>query len=225
MPKIFTYLLLGFFALALQPSFSQGNTTKRLDAANKLYARQEYNQALAIYFKLLEENPNDAKVLLKIGLCYLSSAPKFQSLTYLDRAYKINPDVDADIHYYLGLSNQLNFNFKKAGKNFELYKERNKRMRDLCDHKIEECKRGDSLMNKSVNAIVKVMEWPVNSVYEDYAPLLNDNEDLLVFTSARDSGFYDRRNKVLFEEIMIARKKTDNTWSTPKKISPNINKE
>lgn len=195
---------------------------KFIDQGDKLYGRQEFAKARIAYEAAEKIDPNDAKVQLKLGLTYLSSSPKFQSLNYLERAYKLNQQIDPDIHYYLGMSNQLNFHFKKAQKHYELYKERNKRMTVLCDHKIEECQRADSLMANAVSAIVKVMEWPINSPFDDYGPLLNAAEDKLIFTSARDSTFFDKRNKTLFEEILISELK-DGEWSVPQKISSNIN--
>lgn len=197
---------------------------KFIDQGDKLYSRQEFARARAAYEAAEKIDPNDAKVQLKLGLTYLSSSPKFQSLNYLERAYKLNQQIDPDIHYYLGMSNQLNFHFKKAQKHYELYKERNKRMTVLCDHKIEECLRADSLMANAVSAIVKVMEWPVNSPFDDYGPMLNAAEDKLIFTSARDSAFFDKRNKTLFEEVLISELK-DGEWSVPQKISSNINNQ
>jgi outer membrane protein OmpA-like peptidoglycan-associated protein len=216
-------VITAFFCLFAGISLSQP-IKKYVDLGNKHYSKQFFDKALLAYKEAEKIDPNNAEVQLKIGLTYLSSTPKFQSLNHLERAYKLNQQVDADIHYYLGVSNQINFNFKKAQKHFELYKERNKRMAPLCDHKIDECKRADSLMNKAVNAIVKVMEWPVNSPYEDYGPMLNAAEDKLIFTSARDSSFYDRKNKTLFEEIFISELK-DGVWSAPQKISSNINNQ
>lgn len=204
-------------------TFAQA-TKKLMDQGDKFYAKQDFIKARTAFQAAEKIDPNDAKIQLKIGLTYLSSSPKFQSLNHLERAYKLDQAVDPDIHYYLGVSNQLNFHFKKAQKHFELYKERNKRMAPICDHKIEECKRADSLMNTAVSAIVKVMDWPVNSPYDDYGPLLNATEDKLIFTSARDSSFFDRRTKTLFEEIFISELK-DGVWSVPQKISNNINNQ
>jgi outer membrane protein OmpA-like peptidoglycan-associated protein len=210
-------------ALCCSTSLLYAQATKKLvDQGDKLYSRQEFVKARAAFEAAEKIDPNDAKVQLKIGLTFLSSSPKFQSLQHLERAYKLDQQVDPDIHYYLGVSNQLNFLFKKAQKHFELYKERNKRMGPICDHKIEECKLADSLMNTAVSAIVKVMDWPVNSPYDDYGPLLNAAEDKLIFTSARDSSFFDKRTKTLFEEIFISELK-DGVWTAPQKISSNIN--
>ncbi len=199
-------------------------TKKHIDEGDKLYSKQEFAKALIAYQKAEKISPNDAKIQLKLGLIYLSGSPKFQSLNYLERAYKLDQQVDDDIHYYLGLSNQLNFHFQKARKHYELYKERNKRMEPLCDHKIEECLRADSLMNQTVSAIVKVMDAPLNSSFEDYGPLLNAAENKLIFTSARDSSSYDKRGKTLFEEILISELK-DGIWSAPQKISSKINNQ
>lgn len=219
------YCKLFIVALCCSTSLLFGQATKKLvDQGDKLYSRQEFVKARAAFEAAEKIDPNDAKIQLKIGLTFLSSSPKFQSLQHLERAYKLDQQVDPDIHYYLGISNQLNFHFKKAQKHFELYKERNKRMIPICDHKIEECKRADSLMHTAVSAIVKVMDWPVNSPYDDYGPLLNASEDKLIFTSARDSSFFDRRTKTLFEEIFISELK-DGVWTVPQKISSNINNQ
>jgi outer membrane protein OmpA-like peptidoglycan-associated protein len=212
------------FVFALSAMAQTPATKKLIDQADKLYAKQEFLKARTTYQEAERLDPNNAEIQLRIGLTYLSASPKFQALEHLERAYKINQQVDADIHYYLGLANQLNFHFRKAQKHFELYKERNKRMAPLCDHKIEECKRADSLMNKAVSALVKVMEWPINSPYDDYGPMLNASEDKLIFTSARDSAFFDKRSKTMFEEILISELK-DGVWSVPQKISSNINNQ
>ena len=104
----------------ISPVFAQPNK-KFVDQGDKFYARQDFTKALIAYTEAEKLDPNDAKVQLKLGLTYLSSSPKFQSLSHLERAYKINQQIDSDIHYYLGMSNQLNFNFKKAQKHYELY--------------------------------------------------------------------------------------------------------
>jgi outer membrane protein OmpA-like peptidoglycan-associated protein/tetratricopeptide (TPR) repeat protein len=221
--RVITNALIVVFVSVTTTVYSQ-TIKKYLDQGDKFYARQEFAKARKAYQEAEKIEPNDAKIQLKLGLTYLSSSPKFQSLNHLERAYKLNQQVDADIHYYLGLSNQLNFHFQKAQKHYELYKERNKRMGPLCDQKIEECQRADSLMNQAVSAIVKVMDSPLNSPFEDYGPLLNAAENKLIFTSARDSASYDKRSKALFEEILISELK-DGVWSAPQKISSKINNQ
>lgn len=216
-------LLFSILYIVHEPCVAQ-SIKKSIDQGDKFYAKQDFAKALTAYLQAEKLEPNDAKIQLKIGLTFLSSSPKFQSLQHLERAYKLNQQIDNDIHYYLALSNQLNFNFKKAQKHYELYKERNKRMGPLCDLKIEECQRADSLMNSAVSAIVKVMEWPVNSALDDYAPMLNAAEDKIIFTSSRDSSHYDKRSKIVFEEILISELK-DGEWTEPHKISNNINNQ
>ncbi len=145
-----------------------------------------------------------------------------RALPYLEEAYRLKPDVDPDIDYFLGLALQSNLRFYKAIEHFNKYKNKNKKLATIAEHKIRECKMGDSLMANPVLCTIKVLEWPVNSPYQDYGPILPADESQLFFTSARDTSEVDKRNKLIFEDVVVSVRRSGK-WSVPQELGSKIN--
>lgn len=193
-----------------------------LDKGDKIFAKGDYKAALQIYQSADQIAPNDPKVKYRIGQSYLSSGAEVKALPYLEEAYRLQPAVDPDIDYFLGVALQSNFHFYKAIDHFKKYKSKNKKLSLIADHKIKECRLGDSLMANPVLCVIKVLEWPINSPYQDYGPALPSDESQLIFTSARDTSKRDKKYKLIFEDVVIS-KKESGKWSVPVEISPKIN--
>jgi outer membrane protein OmpA-like peptidoglycan-associated protein len=193
-----------------------------LDKGDKLFAKADYKGALQVYQSAEKIAPNDPNVKYRIGQSYLSSGHEVKALPYLEDAYRLKPDVDPDVDYFLGLALQANFHFYKAIEHFKKYKTKNKKLSLIADHKIKECRMGDSLIVNPVLCVIKVLEWPINSPYQDYGPALPADESELVFTSARDTSKFDKKNRLIFEDVVWSKKGADG-WSVPEVISPRIN--
>src|SRR5688572_11036802 len=112
--------------------------------ADKLLSRNDYENALPLYMQAMEILPDDALINFKVGLCHLHSEKKTKSVQYLEKAYSINPKVDLDIEYHLGLAYQYDHQYGKAMDFFQQFKTKNKRLADIAEHKIQECVIGDS---------------------------------------------------------------------------------
>jgi len=193
-----------------------------LDKGDKLFAKNDYKGALQVYHSAEKIAPNDPNVKYRIGESYLSSGAEVKALPYLEEAYRLKPEVDPDIDYFLGLALQANFHFYRAIEHFKKYKTKNKKLALIADHKIRECHLGDSLMANPVLCVIKVLEWPINSPYQDYGPALPADESELVFTSARDTSKFDKKNRLIFEDVVWS-KKEGGGWAVPQVISPKIN--
>lgn len=211
-------ILLGFVAFL---SVAQ-NVKAVLDKGDKSFAKGDYKTALQTYQSAEKLAPNDAKTKYRIGATYLSLGAEVKALPYLEDAYRLQPEVDPDIDYFLGLALQSNFRFHRAVEHFEKYKSKNKKLALIADHKIRECRLGDSLMANPVPCVIKVLEWPINSPYQDYGPALPADESQLIFTSARDTSKFDKKNRSIFEDVVRSKKEAGG-WSVPEVISPRIN--
>ncbi len=159
-----------------------------LDKGDKSFAKGDYKSALQIYLSAEKLAPNDPKVKYRIGEAYLSSGADVKALPYLEEAYRLQPEVDPDIDYFLGLALQSNFRFFKAIEHFKNYKTKNKKLALIADHKIRECHMGDSLMANPVLCVIKVLGVRSVTPYQDYGPALPADESQLIFTSARDTS-------------------------------------
>src|SRR5690349_6438470 len=115
---MFRFLITSIFVL-LAGATCFGQSPKDLLAqADKLYSKKDYKKALEIYLSLLDTNPDDATYNLKVGLTYLYSETKSKAAQYIGKAYRLNPGINEDIDYHLGIAFQNTNEFQKAIEHF-----------------------------------------------------------------------------------------------------------
>jgi len=220
MDKILPVLLL-LLSLFHLPVFSQDQKAL-IAAGDKSYAKKEYKNALASFLAAQEINPDDASLNFKIGLTYLYSETKSKAASYIDKAYRLNPAVNPDIDYHLGIAFQNTNEFKKAIEHFERFKKKKKQLSSIADQKISECHIADSLSQNELNVIIENLGVAVNTVYNDYSPIISADGNTLIFTSNRTDDPSKAKSNANYEDIYVTYKK-GNVWTSPKLISANIN--
>ena len=189
---------------------------------DKFYGKKDYKNALATYLAAQEINPDDAYLNFKIGLTYLYSETKSKAATYIDKAYRLNPAVNPDIDYHLGIAFQNTNSFKLAIEHFERFKKKRSNLASIADEKIAECQVADSLSQNELNVIIENLGEGVNTPYNDYSPIISADGNTLIFTSNRTDDPARAKANANFEDIFVSYKNA-NKWSVPKPISPNIN--
>jgi outer membrane protein OmpA-like peptidoglycan-associated protein len=213
-------VLLNILAFA---AFSQ-SVKELVDQGDKLYGKKDYQKALGVYLKALEINPDDAGVNLKIGMSYLYSETKSKAAKYIDKAFRLNPNINEDIDYHLGIAFQNTNEFQKAIGHFEQFKKKKKNLAQIADKKIAECRIADSLSHYELNVIIENLGPGVNTSMHDYCPIISADGNTLIFTSNRSDDLKAIREGTNYEDIYITHK-VGNGWETPKKISNNINQK
>ena len=93
------------------------------------------------------------------------------------------------------------------------------------DRAIFECENGKEFVSRPGNFSIVNIGREINSEFEDYAPVLNENEDEIVFTTRRRE---DNLNENVFDdnkpyEDIFTAKKTGSAWSFAKNIGPVVN--
>jgi len=215
------YIATALLLMIALTTYSQ-SAKEFLKKGGQEYKAKDYESALKTYKEGLKIYPDDAKLNLQTGLTYLSMPNKKESLTYLQTAFTLDPSVDEDIYYYLGLSYQSNHQFKSAEEFFTEYKRRNKKGAAIADAKIRQSQFADSLTRISSDVVVENIGKVINSSFHEYSPLVSTDGNTIIFTSNRPA---DGSNALsTYEDIYIS-KKVDGEWTLPTKISPNINIE
>ena len=210
------YLILCSFVVSAQDQ-------KTLIAnGDKFYGKKDYKNALATYLAAQEINPDDAYLNFKIGLTYLYSETKSKAASYIDKAYRLNPAVNPDIDYHLGIAFQNTNSFKLAIEHFERFKKKRSNLASIADEKIAECQVADSLSQNELNVIIENLGEGVNTPYNDYSPIISADGNTLIFTSNRTDDPARAKANANFEDIFVSYKNA-NKWSVPKPISKNIN--
>ncbi len=218
MDKLYLGLLFIFITLS---GFGQ-SAKDLIDKGDRLYAKKDYQNALAQYLPACETKGDDALLNLKVGLCYLYSDTKWKASIYLDKAYRLDPKVDLDIDYFLGMAYQNSNQFSKAIVHFENFKKNNKKLSAVANEKIQACIVADSLSRKPTRVIIENIGGSINSNFNEYSPLISGDGNTMIFTSNRSSDDYKIKSGTNFEDIYITERK-GGIWDEPKKISPNIN--
>jgi len=149
-------------------------------------------------------NPDDALVNFKIGLTYLYSETKSKAASYIDKAYRLNPAVNPDIDYHLGIAFQNTNEFKKAIEHFERFKKKKKELGSIADEKIAECHIADSLSQNELNVIIENLGNAVNTPYNDYSPIISADGNTLIFTSNRTDDPARAKANANYEDIFVS---------------------
>lgn len=169
------------------------------------------------------------------GRIHLMTIGKDLAVKYLLRVYRQDPAYRFDIEFAIGESYQYGLQFDKAVDFYNRYKEKLKKKSNYqgkdkvelaeVERKIFECANGKEYVSKPGNYSIVNIGREINSEFEDYAPVLTENEDEIVFTSRRREDNLnenvDEDNKP-FEDIFISYKK-GSSWERAKNIGQPVN--
>jgi len=197
---------------------------KEVKAGEKLFSDGlgTYPKALEHYLRAYKYNSECAKLNYKIGVCYLSTNEFYKATDFLEKTYLKDENVTDDIHFMMGRAYHLNLNFDKAIDNYKAYYssfsvEELEHLEVNIDKYIKECKYGKELVDNPVRVIINNLGSRVNSEYDDYNSVLHPSQDLLYFTSRRET----EKNKRLdidnkFIENIFFSEQAGELWKKPK---------
>ncbi len=190
-----------------------------------------YREARKEYLKAYRYNPNNAELNYMIGLCYLFTDDKFESIKYLKKSFKIKPNVTSDIRFMLGRAYHLVLDFDNAILEYTEYRNNlNPKIlvtrNALINQLMAECRNGKDLKGNPVRVVVSNLGKNINSEYDDYNSVISDDESLMYFTSRRMMDEKSKRNPAdnkFYEDIYYSEKNI-NEWGKAKRFDKKINK-
>ena len=202
-----------------------------------------YNVALSNFIQAYKVDPSSANINYLVGMCYMRSSvvqERAKSIRYLEKACMdvtkhhyaefTASEKQAPIlaYYYLGLANHLNYKFDEALDAFRKFKELSgsAKTQEVADAErmIVWCATAKKLMSNPVSAKITNLGDSINSSFADYNAVISADEQTLIFTSRRegptggDQDLFGQYN----EDLYIAHKKTDGTWSRAVSIGDSI---
>lgn len=208
-----------------------------LEQADEIYKNQREAILIAkdMYVMAAEYAPGNVRANWMAGLLHIETINKDNALKYFEQVKSIDPKYRFDIDFQIGLAYQYGFEFDKAIEHFEMYsnkyyaqpKYRGKDRTRIVTvkQKIEECKNAKLIVNKPAQYSLVNLRENINSPWPDYAPIINEDETIMIFTSRRQedntSGDVDADN-FYFEDVFIS-KKEGGKWGPAKNIGAPIN--
>lgn len=187
-----------------------------------------YRLARENYLNAYGYNPENPELNYKIGVLFLHTDDKFEAIKYLKKAYELKEDVAPDILYQLGRAYHQVLDFERAIEKYNAYKSsippkeisRNPEFISHVNKLIEECNNGKELVENPLRVIVNNMGENINSIYDDYYPVVTEDDSLMYFTSRRPFSPKDKRmdydNK--FSEDIYKSTKRNGKWSVAQNL-------
>jgi outer membrane protein OmpA-like peptidoglycan-associated protein/tetratricopeptide (TPR) repeat protein len=247
MKKIITLLalILSITSFAQNVEFTKENFKDNKDglkeAKNNIEAGDKffelgsifYKQAIDPYLLAYKFNPNNALLNFKIGKSYLYSNHKLKGIPYLEKALKLNPNVDPQVHYVMAKVYHLDMQWDKAISEYKAFQatltsvSEFKELIEEVNKHIAECLTGKELVKKPLRVFIDNVGAEINSQYPDYGPVISADESIMLFTSRRPNttgGGIDPGINEYFEDIYMSIKKGDK-WMPAQNMGKPINTE
>src|SRR5689334_13100340 len=193
-----------FLAVAGAFSFSFGQEDKKQQALDYIATAEEmkaasmaFDDIRGIYELAAAADPDNVKANYEAGHYRLITIGRDLSVPYFLRVYELDPNYRFDLEYWIGLGYQYGLQFDKAIEYYNRYITKfngrpnyqgSKMSLAETDRRIAECQKGKDLVSKPHGYPIVNIGSQVNSEYDDYGPVINENETELIFTSRRRDG-------------------------------------
>lgn len=192
--------------------------------AESYFLFEEFKDALPLYQKILQMDPENFNINYKIGICYLNDIYQVQkSIPYLEKAVQgISPECKTNSYkekrsppesfYYLGNAYRANNKLKEAIEAFGEFKQILDPVvydAELVDEQITSCKIAADQEGSPMYFISVNLGEGINDRFEELNPLISGDEKVLVFT-----------RKLQFYDAVFCSRKDNGKWSEPINLTP-----
>lgn len=208
------------------------------DAEAYMY-ENNYDAALDLLLKLEEMDPKNPNIWYKIGYCYLNTRLyKKKAQAYLEKAVDYtNPNYKSDNHretstpletyLYLAQAYRINYQFDLSLQALKDLRRKlnpsSKEDQDLLKQIEREeniTKNAIEFYKNPVDAYLKNLGPDINTPYADHSPIIDFNENVLIFTSKRPRDGEALQNQD--EDIFIS-KSNNYKWQKPVRLGEPVN--
>lgn len=190
-------------------------------------------QAKELFVLATQMNPKSAKAQFMAGQSIMLTVNKEKSLQYFRKAWELDPNVDEDLLYYLGQGYHHNLKFDSAILFYDRYNrilarslqlEKSNKINEV-NRRIFECRNAVIYIENPVDVEIVHLSENINSEYPDYAPTINSDETLIVYTSRRPDGNLNAtvaQDLEYYEDIFYS-ELVDGNWQPSKNMRGPLN--
>ena len=235
-PILFILALGTAFSPALRAQDRKSEARSIVEIANDAYFN---TRALVVaneqYILAAEMDPENIEANYMAGRTCLETHLKSRARVYLIRAYQLQPNYRFNLLYMIGQACQYGYYFEEAidyYSQYEMKLRQNPRYSgsDKTDdaelqRRIFECRNGLEYLRQPADHRLENLGPEINSEWDDFAPAVNADETLLVFTTRRQDGNTneDVFEDMLFYEDIFYSQKSGGGWQMARNIGPPVN--
>ena len=231
------FLIIG----TILPTFGQEKSNAELaqdyvEMADEIMRETKaYDDAAFMYNTAALFDPNNIRANFMSGVTMLESVTKGKATEYFTKVYEQNPDYTFDLLYKIAQSLHYGYKFDEATKYYGQYLDKLAANPDYSGsdmveeatvkRKIFECEQGKILVEFPEDVEIINLGSDINSKFYDYAPVVDADETIMIFTSRRKEGNLNEDvsdDNIPFEDIFIS-KKVNGNWDYPDNIGNVVN--
>lgn len=230
--KTLRWALVAVFLVSLG-SVSLAQDKSNLREAKKFFKLGDWRGALPLFATAVKEAPDEPEINAWYGACLVNTDQAYHALPYLEKAWKADPKLLDDLGYLYAQALHANYRFDEA---LVRYREESTRHAvtsmefKAVSVRMGQCKFGKEIMLKPVPVEIENLGPAVNTDYPEYAPVVNADESMLVFTSRRPGNLGGERKDMIqgsmnhdyYEDVFISHKE-DGKWSQAQNMGRPIN--
>ena len=208
-------------------SVGKNISAKDLKNADLYFDTEDYLNAIAAYKKVLAVDPNNEKANLNSAISRIKLSQPTDSC-YIN-LIKLKTSKLPEVQFYFGQIYHLTSNFDEAINSFNRYKAIPEKQRLISnseiDYQISCSEHAKEFVSNPHRSIIKNIGDKINSVYQEYVPLIFPDESYLYFTSRRAGSTGNLKDVYgnYYEDVYVSQNLPDGTWGEPKNIGSPIN--
>jgi len=220
----------------LRENLIKATFNEKFEVGNGMMFDKIYAEALFVWEIVLEEDPTNANILYKTGMCLVYMNREVEALPYFEKAqYSVsktyNPfsslerNAPPEIYYYLAKSNHSKGNVDTAYYQYDFFLSNVKKKHEkheLGSLGITQCIVARRLMADPEEFVITNMGDVMNSPNPEYSPVVTIDNSAIFFTSKRlrrdstNSKYINMSNGQHYEDIYVSYRNFDGTWAAPK---------
>ncbi len=239
--QVIRYLFASFLVTAVLPSLAQDESNEEIaqqyvELADQLYRETKaYDDIRDIYVNAALLDPNNIRASYMSGISMLESVTKGAAEEYFMKVYEKDPEYTFDLLYKVAQSLHYGYKFDEATQYYDRYLDKLAANPDylgsdmvdglIVRRKIFECEQGKILMEFPEDVEIVNLGADINSKYYDYAPVVDADENIMIFTSRRKEQNLNEDvsdDNIPFEDIFVS-KKVNGVWDYPDNIGNVVN--
>ena len=207
-----------------------------VEIGDEIYFEQRAPEvAKEMYIQAVQTDPDNIKANFMAGRTIMETINKGEATAYFLKVYALQPNYQFDILYKIGRAYQYGLEFAEAINFYNQYLQKLDQQRGYegddkvpvsqVRRRLYECENGIDFLNNSRNLKITNLGSSINSNSRDYAPVINADETMMIFTSRRqdknlNEDVFD--DNFHYEDIFISRKE-NGEWTPAKNIGEPIN--
>ncbi|MCU0420631.1 MAG: OmpA family protein, partial [Cyclobacteriaceae bacterium] len=198
-------------------------------------ATQAMDDARELLVMAANMDTTSVEANFKAGYYHMQTIGKDKAATFFLRVYRQQPSFRFDLEYWIGKSYQHGLAFDQAIDYYTRYKQKllaqpaykgeDRIAIAEVTRRLEECATGKELVARPGLFTVTNIGGQVNSEFDDYSPVVDADESLMIFTTRRRDGNSNENvanDNEPFEDIFVASRKNE-TWGSAKNAGTPLN--